>query len=77
MKILSTINHHSRAVGKRPICQFCLEEAEYEGRTVYGTWASMCRRDFKRIASNSGQKLLLIERLSVGFRLRSAAPAYA
>jgi hypothetical protein len=32
---------------KLPKCDFCKREANYDGKTIYGVWAYMCKGCFK------------------------------
>lgn len=69
MQIALTPRLASRVVSKLPICRFCLEEAAYEGKTIYGYQASLCSRDFKRVGLNLNEahRLIVIEPVSRSF----------
>ena len=58
-------------VDKLPQCNFCkrnplilYQEAHYDGRTVFGYWAFMCREHFKQygVGLGRGRGQQLIER---------------
>ena len=77
----------AQVVSKLPICHFCLDEAKYEAKTVYGYRASLCARDFKKVGVDAEHalKLIVIEpapklsfiprNLGLNFGLTSAACA--
>ena len=41
-------------VPKLPTCDFCSAEAEYDGKTVMGPWAYMCRAHFEVLGVGLG-----------------------
>ena len=84
----TTTNHQSQVVSKLPICHFCLDEAAYEAKTVYGYQANMCSRDFKKVGVAPGAlRLIIIEpapsvakqerRFTLGMGAFSPAPNFA
>jgi hypothetical protein len=46
-----------------PQCDFCGSKAEYDGKTGFGPWASMCKTHFSMLGiglgTGKGQKLVL------------------
>ncbi len=50
-------------VTKLPKCDFCEEDAHYDGKTTYGPWASMCLTHFDRwgvgLGLGLGQKMVV------------------
>lgn len=56
-------NHTKVSVPKLPSCDFCGEEAHYDGKTKLGPWANMCKSCFKRnglgLGLGRGQELIL------------------
>ena len=53
------------AVSEIPVCNFCEEDAEYDGQTIFGPWAYMCKRCFRKygrgLGLGQGQKLVLLK----------------
>ena len=53
-------------VNKLPDCDLCGVAASYDGKTIYGPWANMCDKCFKKygvgLGTGRGQKLELNER---------------
>ena len=50
-------------VSNFPDCDFCGEEAHYDGRTIHGPWAKMCESCFRKhglgLGFGRGQELVL------------------
>ena len=52
-------------VGRLPECDFCGNQAEYDAKTIYGPWATMCEACWTRKAQSKllgmgkGQRLVL------------------
>jgi len=48
---------------KLPDCDFCGDEAHYDGKTILGPWANMCRICFRKyslgLGLGKGQKLVV------------------
>jgi hypothetical protein len=46
-----------------PQCDFCAKKAEYDGKTAFGPWASLCRTHFYQfgigLGTGKGQRLTL------------------
>ena len=59
---MKNIKHLAVVVSELPTCDFCNNTAEVDGKTVFGSWAYMCRRCFKQhsigLGLGKGQKLL-------------------
>ena len=59
-------NHTEVVVSERSKCDFCKEEAKYDGRTFIGPWANMCELHFEEygvgLGLGKGQKLILEKR---------------
>ena len=70
----TTTNLDSQVVNKLPICHFCLDEAAYDAKTVYGYRASMCARDFKKVGVDcDALRLIIIEPASAATKERRFA----
>ena len=45
-----------------PQCDFCMDEAQYDGKTILGPWANMCPTHFKQfgvgLGLGQGQELI-------------------
>lgn len=56
-------NHTSVKVASLPRCDFRSDEANYDGKTVYGPWANMCQSHFEEcgmgLRLGRGQRLLV------------------
>jgi hypothetical protein len=53
-------------VATLPNCDFCGEQAQYDGATFLGPWAYMCEADWKvnstgKLGTGYGQRLVLTE----------------
>ena len=57
--------HTKVEVSKLPDCDFCGDEAQYDGKTVLGPWANMCRVCFGKygigLGLGIGQKLIVFK----------------
>jgi len=63
------MEHDKVEVEKLPMCDFCRIEdgvenpAQYDGRTIFGRWSSMCDKHFEKygigLGLGKGQKLVL------------------
>lgn len=58
-----TIPHTKVSVLKLPDCDFCGEEAHYDGKTKLGPWGNMCRGCFRKygigLGLGRGQELVV------------------
>ncbi len=61
------LRHTSVLISEPKLCDFCLEkgeevEAQYDGKTVYGAWANMCKEHFQRygLGLGRGQRLIKV-----------------
>lgn len=67
MTITTTMSEHkSVKVDKLPLCDLCQGDklqAHYDGKTVYGPWAYMCKPHFERagigLGMGRGQELIV------------------
>ncbi len=50
------------AVTRLPLCDFCLDHAEYNGRTTHGRRANMCSRHLRAKGGASYERLVLARR---------------
>ncbi len=52
-------------VVKKPKCDFCSSQAEYDGKTIQGPWAYMCEADFHihgvGLGMDQGQRLVFLK----------------
>ena len=46
--------HTEVKVTKLPKCNFCENEAHYDGKTNMGPWANMCKRHFNQYGVGLG-----------------------
>ena len=55
--------HTEVQVSKLPDCDFCGDEAHYDGKTILGPWANMCHSCFRKYSIGLGlgktQKLVI------------------
>ena len=55
--------HTKVLVPDLPVCDFCGEEAHYDGKTIHGPWANMCKSCFRKhgigLGLDRGQELVL------------------
>ena len=55
--------HESVEVYRLPDCDFCSNEAQYDGKTRMGPWGNMCETHFKEygigLGLGRGQRLIL------------------
>jgi len=62
-ELLSQEDLTEAIVPKKPKCDFCNAEAEFDGRTVLGPWAYMCNLHFGQygvgLGLGRGQKLIV------------------
>jgi hypothetical protein len=54
-------------VATLPNCDFCGEQAQYDGATFLGPWAYMCEADWKvnstgKLGTGYGQRLVLTDK---------------
>ena len=53
-------------VSEKSNCQFCSNEAKYDGRTKMGPWAYMCEDCFQKLGvglgTGKGQELVVVEK---------------
>ena len=58
-----TAPHMKVVVHKLPDCDFCGDEAHYDGRTKLGLWANMCKSCFHKhgvgLGLGRGQELII------------------
>lgn len=70
--------HTSVEVSELPQCDFCQKQASYDGKTVFGPWASMCEAHFKAngvgVGLGKGQKLILKKEPTLEVNLVNGIP---